>query len=148
MRCVGDETDCTLEAGEGIEESRAKTSGGGGCGVFVEDEEGVFVAVAAELIPVGFELGEGFGFAVGALGTVLVEELFVDVGGGVMGVDEFAGVDAKDLEVLVEIGFGELGLQKLGEVQGLDEGGGLGFGSTVPCAVEVGVGQIFGVVPD
>ena len=94
MRCVGDETDCTLEAGEGIEESRAKTLGDGGCGVFVEDEDGVFVAVAAESIPVGFELGEGFGFAVGSFGTVLVEELFVDVEGGVIGVDEFAGVDA------------------------------------------------------
>jgi len=93
MRCVGDETDCTLEAGEGIEESRAKTLGGGGCGVFVEDEDGGFVAVAAESIPVGFELGEGFGFAVGSFGTVLVEKLFVDFEGGVIGVDEFAGVD-------------------------------------------------------
>jgi hypothetical protein len=45
MRCVGDETDCTLEAGEGIEESRAKTLGDGGRGVFVEDEDGVFVPV-------------------------------------------------------------------------------------------------------
>ena len=54
----------------------------------------MFVAVAAESIPVGFELGEGFGFAVGALGTVLVEELFVDFEGGVICVDEFAGVDA------------------------------------------------------
>ena len=94
MRCVGDETDCTLEAGKGIEESRAKTLGGGGCGVFIEDEDGGFVAVVAELIPVGFELGEGFGFAVGSFGTVLVEKLFVDVGGGVIEVDEFAGVDA------------------------------------------------------
>ncbi len=94
MRCVGDETDCTLEAGEGIEESRAQTSGGGGCGVFVEDEDGGFVAVAAESIPVGFELGEGFGFAVGSFGTVLVEKLFVDVEGRVICVDEFAGVDA------------------------------------------------------
>lgn len=94
VRCVGDETDCTVEAGKGIEESRAKTLGGGGCGAFVKDEDGVFVAVAAELIPVGFELGEGFGFAVGALGTVFVEELSVDVEGGVIGVDEFAGVDA------------------------------------------------------
>jgi hypothetical protein len=65
---VGDDTDSTIEAGKGFEESRAQTLGGGGCGVFVEDEDGVFVAVAAELIPVGFELGEGFGFAVGALG--------------------------------------------------------------------------------
>lgn len=94
VRCVGDETKRTVEAGEGFEESRAQTLGGGGCGVFVEDEDGVFVAVAVELIPVGFELGEGFGFAVGALGTVLVEELSVDFEGGVMGVDEFAGVDA------------------------------------------------------
>ncbi len=92
-RYVGDETDCTVEAGKGIEECRAKTSGGGGCGVFIEDEDGVFVAVAAESIPVGFELGEGFGFAVESFGTVLVEELFVDVEGGVIGVDEFAGVD-------------------------------------------------------
>ena len=94
MRCVGDETDCTVEAGKGIEESRAKTLGGGGCGVLVKDEDEVFVAVAAESIPVGFELGEGFGFAVGMLGTVLVKELFVDFEGGVICVDEFAGVDA------------------------------------------------------
>jgi hypothetical protein len=116
--------------------------------VFVEDEDGGFVAVAAELIPVGFELGEGFGFAVGALGTVLVEELFVDVGGGVMGVDEFAGVDAEDLEGSIEVGCGEFGLQKLGKAQGLDEGGGLGFGSTVPCAVEVGIGEVLGNDPE
>ncbi|MEG3902968.1 hypothetical protein QUB29_14085 [Microcoleus sp. B4b_D2] len=45
MRCVGDETDCTLEAGKGIEESRAKTLGGRGCGVLVEDEDEVFVPV-------------------------------------------------------------------------------------------------------
>ena len=94
VRRVGDETERTVEAGKGIEESRARTLGGGGCGVLVEDEDGVFVAVAAELIPVGFELGEGFGFAVGALGTVLVEELFVNFEGGVICVDEFAGVDA------------------------------------------------------
>jgi hypothetical protein len=67
--------------------------GGGGCGVFVEDEDGVLVAVAAVSIPVGFELGEGFGVAVGALGTVLVEKLFVDVEGGVMGVDEFLRIN-------------------------------------------------------
>ncbi|MCC3532097.1 MAG: hypothetical protein JGK21_29375 [Microcoleus sp. PH2017_22_RUC_O_B] len=74
----------------------------------VEDEDGVFVAVAAESIPVGFELGEGFGFAVGAIGKVAIEELFVDFEGGVIGVDEFAGVDAEELEGLVEISFGEL----------------------------------------
>jgi hypothetical protein len=78
MRCVGDETDCTVEAGKGFEKSRDQTLGGGGCGILVEDENGVFVAVAAQLIPVGFELGEGFGFAVGALGKVAIEELFVD----------------------------------------------------------------------
>ena len=94
VRRVGDETDCTVEAGKRIEESRAQTLGGGGCGVLVEYEDEVFVAVAAESIPVGFELGEGFGVAVGALGTVLVEELFVDFEGGVICVDEFAGVDA------------------------------------------------------
>jgi hypothetical protein len=97
-------------------ESRAQTLGGGGCGIFVEDEDGVFVAVAAESIPVGFELGEGFGFAAGALGTVSIEKLFVDFEGGVMGVDEFAGVDAKDLEGLVEIGFG-VGFAGFGEVE-------------------------------
>ena len=70
VRRVGDETDSTVEAGKRIEESRAQTSGGGGCGAFVEDEDEVFVAVAAELIPVGFELGEGFGFAFGALGKM------------------------------------------------------------------------------
>ena len=63
VRRVGDETDSTVEAGKRIEESRAQTSGGGGCGAFEKDEDEVFVAVAAELIPVGFELGEGFGFA-------------------------------------------------------------------------------------
>ena len=68
VRRVGDETDCTVEAGKGIEESRAQTLGGGGCGAFVKDEDEVFVAVATELIPVGFEFGEGFGFAVGMLG--------------------------------------------------------------------------------
>jgi len=93
VRRVGNQTESTVEAGKGIEESRAKTLGGGGCGVFIEDEDRVFVAVAAESIPVGFELGEGFGFAVESFGTVLVEELFVDVEGGVIGVDEFAGVD-------------------------------------------------------
>ncbi|MEG4090371.1 hypothetical protein QUA38_13255 [Microcoleus sp. Pol12B4] len=41
MRCVGDETDSTVEAAEGIEECWAKTLGGGGCGVFVENEDGV-----------------------------------------------------------------------------------------------------------
>jgi hypothetical protein len=92
---VCDETDSTVEAGKGIEESRAQTLGGGGCGILVEDEDGVFVAVAAESIPVGFELGEGFGFAVGALGTVSI--------------DEFAGVEAEELETLFELGFGELG---------------------------------------
>jgi hypothetical protein len=71
MRCVGDETDCTVEAGEGFEESRAQTLGGGGCGVFVEDEDGVFVAVAAESIPVGFELGEGAGCAFCGFGAVV-----------------------------------------------------------------------------
>ena len=94
VRRVCDETERTVEAGTRIEESRFQTLGGGGCGVLVEDEDEVFVAVAAESIPVGFELGEGFGFAVGALGTVLVEELFVDFEGGVICVDEFAGVDA------------------------------------------------------
>ena len=62
---------------------------------------------------------------------VFFDQLQVDVGGGVIGVIEFTAVDAKELEGLVEVGFGELGLQKLGElgeVEGLDEGGGLGFG--------------------
>ena len=94
VRRVGDETDSTVEAGKRIEQSRAQTLGGGGCGVLVEDEDEVFVAVAAESIPVGFELGEGFGFAVESFGTVLIEELFVDFEGGVICVDEFAGVDA------------------------------------------------------
>jgi hypothetical protein len=51
--------------------------------------------------------------------------LQVDVGGGAIGVIEFAAVDAEELQGLVEVGFGELGLQKLGE---LGEGGGLVFG--------------------
>ena len=41
MRRVGDETDCTVEAGEAPLESRGETLGGGGCGVLVEDEDGV-----------------------------------------------------------------------------------------------------------
>ena len=45
VRRVGDETDCTVEAGKRIEESRAQTWGGGGCGAFVKDEDGVFVLV-------------------------------------------------------------------------------------------------------
>jgi hypothetical protein len=57
--------------------------------------------------------------------------LQVDVGGGAIEVIEFAAVDAEELEGLVEVGFGELGLQELGElgeVEGLDGGGSLGFG--------------------
>ena len=42
MRCVGDETDSTVEAGKGIEESRAQTLDGVGCGVLVKDEDGCF----------------------------------------------------------------------------------------------------------
>jgi len=61
VRRVCDETDSTVEAGKRIEESRAQTLGGGGCGAFVEDEDEVFVAVAAELIPVDFEFREGGG---------------------------------------------------------------------------------------
>ena len=94
VRRVGDETERTVEAGTRIEESRSQTLGDGGCGVFVKDEDGVFIAVAAESIPVGFELGEGFGFAVESLGTVAIKELFVDFEGGVICVDEFAGIDA------------------------------------------------------
>ena len=45
VRRVGDETDSTVEAGKGIEESRAQTLGGGRYGVLVEDEDGVFVSV-------------------------------------------------------------------------------------------------------
>jgi hypothetical protein len=62
---------------------------------------------------------------------VFFDELQVDIGGGIIGVIEFATVDTEELEGLVEVGFGELGLQKLGElgeVEELDEGGGLGFG--------------------
>ena len=75
----------------------------------------------------------------------------VDVGGGAIEVIEFAAVDAEELQGLVEVGFGELGLQELGElgeVEGLDEGEGFVFGSTVPCAVEVGVGEVLGAVPE
>jgi hypothetical protein len=50
------------------------------------------------------------------LGKVFVEELFVDFEGRVICVDEFAGVDAKDLEGLVEIGFG-VGFAGFGEVE-------------------------------
>jgi hypothetical protein len=115
MRCVGDETDCTVEAGKGIEESRAKSLGGRGCGVFVEDEDGVFVPV--EELPVDFEFGEGAGCAFCGFGAVVFfDELQVDIGGGAIGVIEFAAVDAEGLEGLVEVGFGELGLQELGEL--------------------------------
>jgi hypothetical protein len=57
--------------------------------------------------------------------------LQVDIDGGVIAVIEFAAVNAEELQSLVEVAFGELGLQELGElgeVEGLDEGGGLGFG--------------------
>ena len=40
---------------------------------------------------------------------VFFDELQVDVGGGVIGVIEFAAVNAEELEGLVEVGFGELG---------------------------------------
>ncbi|MBW4683143.1 MAG: hypothetical protein KME19_24115 [Microcoleus vaginatus WJT46-NPBG5] len=59
------------------------------------------------------------------------DELQVDVGGRVITVIEFAAGDAEELQGLVVVGFGELGLQKLGElgeVEGLDIGGGLVFG--------------------
>ncbi|NJK76027.1 MAG: hypothetical protein HC942_21060 [Microcoleus sp. SU_5_6] len=45
VRRIGDETDCTVEAGEGFEESRAQSLGCGGCGAFVEDKDGVFFPV-------------------------------------------------------------------------------------------------------
>jgi len=53
--------------------------------------------------------------------------LFVDVKGGVIQVDEFAAVDAEELEGLVKVGFGEFSLQELGELGEVD-GGGLGLG--------------------
>ena len=43
VRRICDETDCTVEAGKRIEESRVQTLGGGGCGAFVKDEDEVFV---------------------------------------------------------------------------------------------------------
>ena len=42
VRRVCDETDSTVEAGKGIEESRAQTLGGVECGVLVKDEDGCF----------------------------------------------------------------------------------------------------------
>ena len=45
VRRVGDETDSTVEAGKRIEESRAQTLDDGGCGVFVKDEDEVFVSI-------------------------------------------------------------------------------------------------------
>jgi hypothetical protein len=81
-------------------------------------------------LPVDFEFCEGAGCAFSGFGAVVFfDELQVDIGGGVIAVIEFATVDAEELEGLVEVGFGELGLQELGElgeVEGLDEGGGLG----------------------
>ena len=41
---------------------------------------------------------------------VFFDELQVDVGREVIAVIEFATVDAEELEGLVEVGFGELGL--------------------------------------
>ena len=56
---------------------------------------------------------------------VFFDELQIDVDGGAIAVIEFAEIDAQELEGLVEVGFGELGLQELGElgeVEGLDIG--------------------------
>jgi hypothetical protein len=59
-------------------------------------------------LPVDFEFGEGAGCAFCGFGTVVFfDEFQVDVGGGVI---EFATVDAEELQGLVEVGFGELGL--------------------------------------
>ncbi|HEY9300541.1 MAG TPA: hypothetical protein VIQ31_30090 [Phormidium sp.] len=44
----------------------------------------------------------------------------IDIGGGVIKVIEFATVDAEELQGLVEVGFGELGLQQLGELGEVD----------------------------
>lgn len=44
----------------------------------------------------------------------------LDIGAGVIGVIEFATVDAEELQGLVEFGFGELGLQELGELGEVD----------------------------
>jgi len=57
--------------------------------------------------------------------VVFFDELQVDVGGGVIAVIEFATVDAEELESLVKVGFGELGLQELGELREVES---LGFG--------------------
>jgi hypothetical protein len=46
--------------------------------------------------------------------VVFFDELQVDIGGGIIGVIEFATVNAEELQGLVEVGFGELGLQDLG----------------------------------
>jgi hypothetical protein len=82
-------------------------------------------------LPVDFEFREGAGCAFCGFGAVVfLDELQIDIGGGVIAVIEFAAVDAEELQGLVEVSFGELGLQKLGElveVKGLDEGGCLGF---------------------
>ena len=45
----------------------------------------------------------------------------VDVGGRVVGAIEFATVDAEELQSLVEVGGGELGLQELRELRELGE---------------------------
>ena len=61
-------------------------------------------------MPVDFEFGEGAGCAFCGFGTVVFfDELQVDVSRGIIGVVEFATVDAEELEDLVEVGFGELG---------------------------------------
>ncbi len=67
-------------------------------------------------MPVDFEFGESAGCAFCGFGAVVFfDELQVDIGGGVIAVIEFATVDAEELEGLVEVSFGELGLQELGE---------------------------------
>jgi len=57
------------------------------------------------------------GDALGGFGAVVfLDELQIDIGGGVIAVIEFATVDAEELEGLVEVGFGELGKAGVGGV--------------------------------
>lgn len=116
MGGVGDNANCSVEAIERIEKSLPKTLG---FRIFVENENGVFFPV--QELPVDFEFAEGAGCAFCGFWTVVFfDELQVDIGGGVIAVIEFATVDGEELQGLVEVGFGELGLQKLGELGEVD----------------------------
>jgi len=74
----------------------AKTLGSGDR-VFVENKDLVFFPL--DELPVDFEFREVAGCAFcGFEAVVFFDQLQIDVGGGVIGVIEFAAVDAEELE--------------------------------------------------